>query len=455
VRKLRLCGILLCICSAAWAGDDATQAATQEPAINVPVSAGEPQDPSPERWSIHYQATSIGQTHGSFPSLYQGLRSLPAQRENRVSLTATLFLTYRWNDHFEFVVNPEIAGGKGLGDVAGVAGFVNGEIPRVAAATPSLYLARGYVRGTFALGSATEPVEGEANQAAGRRPVRRYTAIVGKFGLSDFFDDNTYSHDPRTQFINWSIMYNGAWDYPADVRGYTVGVVQEIAMRTWAVRAAVTTEPSMANGPDLDFRVTKNRGVVAEYEQRWAAGTHPGALRVLGYLNREAGGTFRLTEDQPGIPVLDPTRRNGAKKYGFGLNAEQQLGEYLGAFGRYGWSDGKTESWAFTQIDRSLSGGVSVKGALWKRRLDQVGLAAARNQLSGDQRSFLARGGTGFIVGDGRLNYQPEKIVEAYYCWNPVKTLALTLDYQRVVDPAYNRDRGPVRVYSLRVHLER
>ena len=461
MRKLCLYAILLCFSPAAFAGSDSGGAAPPETLTGKPVrpaqpqaTIDQPQDQKTERWSIHYQATSIGQTHGSFTSPYEGENSLPAHSENRVSLTSTLFVAFRLNDHFEFVVNPEIAGGKGFGAVTGIAGFTNGEIPRVASATPSLYLARGYMRNTFALGPEKQFVEGDVNQTGGMRPVRRYTSIVGKFGLSDFFDNNTYSHDPREQFMNWALMYNGAWDYPADVRGYTVGVMQELTMKTWSLRAAVTTEPTVAIGPTLDFRVAKNRGTVVEYEQRWAVQSHPGAFRVFGFLNREDAGTFRLTDNQIGAPSLDPTRRNGTEKYGVGLNMEQELAQYLGVFGRYGWSDGKTESWAFTQIDRSLSGGVSIKGGLWKRRNDHIGIGAVRNQLSGDQRSFLARGGMGFIIGDGRLNYRPEEIVEAYYSWRATKMLALTVDYQRIANPAYNQDRGPVSVYTLRVHID-
>ena len=181
-------------------------------------------DPSAERWSIHFQATSIGQHHGAFPSLYEGENSLPPRPENRVSLTATVFLTYRVNSWTELVVNPEIAGGKGFGDVTGIAGFPNGEIPRVATATPTAYLARAYLKNTWTLSPETETAESGPNLLSGRQPVRRFTLITGKFAITDFFDNNTYSHDPRTQFMNWALMSNGAWDYPADTRGYTSAV---------------------------------------------------------------------------------------------------------------------------------------------------------------------------------------------------------------------------------------
>ena len=359
-------------------------------------------------WSIHFQSTSIGDLHGGFPSPYKGAHSLPPHLERRVSLTATAFLATRLTRGLELVIDPELAGGEGFGNVTGIAGFPNGEIPRVASATPKPYLARGFIRATWGFGDENETVEQGPNQLAGERPVRRVTWTSGRFALTDMFDNNVYSHDPRSQFMNWSLMSNGAWDYPADVRGYTVGTAAELTMRRWSLRAAAAMEPTVANGADLDTRLAKNRGTVAEWEGRYAPLGHPGALRILGYWNREHAGTFREALPAGGIPDLTPTRRHGAKRYGFGLNLEQQITRDVGAFGRYGWSDGKTESWAFTQIDRSLSGGAVVQGRRWRRERDRAGVAAVRNQLSGDQRSFLGAGGLGFLLGDGRLNYRPE-----------------------------------------------
>jgi len=414
-----------------------------------------PANPSPERWNLHFQATSIGQHHGYFTSPYEGENSLPGHPESRVSLTATIFLSYRVDSWTELVFDPEVAGGKGFGQVTGIAGFTNGEIPRVSAATPALYLARAYIRNTWPLASATQVVEGGPNQLGGAQPVSRLTMITGKFAITDFFDNNTYSHDPRSQFMNWSLMSNGAWDYPADTRGYTIGTVQELVLRNWSLRAAAVMEPAEANGGTFDTRIAKNRGTAVEWERRYRLLGHSGALRVLGFENRERAGTFRDAALAGGGTDLASTRRPGTKKYGFGWNTEQEIIRDLGVFGRYGWSDGKTETWAFTQIDRSLSGGVSIPGRLWKRSGDTVGVAQVRNYLSGDDRSFLAAGGMGFIIGDGRLNYTPESITEAHYAWRATREWTFTLDYQHVVNPAYNRDRGPVSVGTLRVHWER
>ncbi len=408
-----------------------------------------------QRWNIHFQATSIAQHHWSFPSKYEGVNSLPSHPETRVSLTATAYLIMRLSRHVEIVINPELAGGKGFGGVTGIAGFTNGEIPRVAQAAPRPYLARGYLDFTWGIGKDTEPSESGANQLAGVRAQKRFRVIVGKFALTDYFDDNTYSHDPRTQFMNWAIMYNGAWDYPSDTRGYSVGTIQELVMRSWSLRLASVMEPTEANGPTFDTRVSKNRGEALEWELRYKPRSRLGKVRVLGYLNREDAGTFREALVAGGVPDLGPTRRPGTRKYGFCLNLEQALTSDVGLFGRYGWADGKTEAWTFTQIDRTISGGISVNGNRWKRPLDVVGVGAARNYLSGDQRAFLAGGGVGFIIGDGTLTYAPESIVEVYYAFRVAKCWTIASGYQHIQNPAYNRDRGPVSVASVRLHWER
>ncbi len=412
--------------------------------------------PSTERWSVHFQATSIGQYHGGFRSLYEGENSLPPHPESRVSLTTTVFLAFRVNNHIELVVNPEVAGGKGFGMVTGIAGFTNGEIPRVASATPKLYPARAFVRTVWPLGSESEIVEDGVNQIAGRVPTRRLTTVTGKFAVTDYFDNNIYSHDPRKQFMNWSLMYNGAWDYTADTRGYTAGTMEELTMRKWSLRLAHVLEPTTPNGPTFDFRAARNRGDVIEWERRYTPKGRFGALRILGFANREDAGTFREALLADGTTDIESTRRNGTLKYGLGLNMEQSITPEVGLFGRYGWSDGKTEAWAFTEIDRSLSGGVSIHGKLWRRKNDHIGIAGVRNYLSGDHRSFLAHGGLGFIIGDGRLDhYRPESIVEVYYSWHATKEWTITGDLQHVRNPAYNADRGPVSAGTIRLHWER
>ena len=434
-----------------------TEDATQAETLDARQAADPPETAGDSRWSLHFQTTSIGQHHWGFPALYSGVNSLSDRPESRVSLTGTVYLGLRLTKSTELVVDPEIAGGEGFSGVTGIAGFTNGEMPRVTTATPKLYPARMYLRQTWNLGGGTEAVADGANQTAGKEPARRISWTVGKFALTDFFDNNSYSDDPRTQFMNWAIMYNGAWDYAADTRGYTWGSVEEFASPHYSFRVASAMMPTAANGPHFDLHLGANRSEVAEWETDYSPGGKKGALRILGYANRSDAGTYReaLQLDGGGAPELGPTRRDGTLKYGFGANIEQALTNDVGVFARYGWNDGKTESFAFTEIDRTVSGGAVAAGRRWGRPADRVGIAAVQNFLSGDHRSFLAAGGTGFIIGDGRLNYAPESIVEAYYAFYAGAGFTTTLDYQQVWNPAYNQDRGPAPVLSLRLHWER
>jgi high affinity Mn2+ porin len=409
----------------------------------------------PERWNIHLQSTFVVQGHGSFKAPYTGENSLLPSPEADLSNTETFFLGFRLPYNTEFYVNPEIAGGRGMSGVVGIAGFPNGETTRIISAVPQLYLARFFVRHEWGIGDKSEEVESSANQLRGPQHSSRIALTAGKVAATDFFDDNAYSHDPRTQFLNWSLMYNGAWDYPADTRGYTFGLVGEIYRPRWALRAGTFMVATTANGPIFDKRFPENRGDAVEWEGNSSLWKHPGKLRVLAFMNHANMGSFReALHLKPVNPDLGMTRRPGTLKYGFGLNLEQALTSYLGIFGRFGWNDGKRESWMFTQIDRTASMGLSIHGVWWKRKNDVVGLAAVRNAISGDQRSFLAAGGLGFIIGDGRLNPGSEFIVETYYAWTLHKYFTLTADYQHVNNPAYNKDRGPVSVFAARLHFE-
>jgi len=421
------------------------------------VSAQEPAEPPAERWNLFYQATSIGQYHGTFRSPYQGPFSLQNTMERDASLTTTLFLGLRLAKNTRLYFDPEIAGGKGFSGVNGLANSSNGELPRVASATPKPYIARLYVSQDFALGSETEFLEGDANQLAGARPVKRYTVTAGRFTLTDFFDNNRYTHDPRSQFIGWAVMYNGAWDYPADVRGYTWGLVHELHTRNWSLRYASAAMPRVANGLRFDRRLLRNRGDVFEIERRWETAGRQGALRLMNYENRANAGTYAeaLRQATAGsAPDVAATRRNGTLKYGFGINAEQEVAAGIGIFARLGWSDGKTESFAFTAIDRLATGGVSVNGRRWRRPFDTVATEVTVGGISGVHALYLARGGHDFLIGDGRLQYGPETISESYYNARILPWLFASIDLQHVTNPAYNQDRGPVWIPSLRLHIE-
>ncbi|HEV3331186.1 MAG TPA: carbohydrate porin [Bryobacteraceae bacterium] len=411
-----------------------------------------------ERWNLFYQATSIGDHHGTFPSPYAGPFSLQDYPERDVSLTTTLFLGLRLERNTQLYFDPEIAGGKGFSGVNGMANSPNGELPRVASATPKPYLARLYVSHDFGFGDEKELVESDPNQLAGARPMNRYTVTIGRFTVTDFFDNNRYTHDPRTQFIGWAIMYNGAWDYPADTRGYTWGWVHELHTKHWSFRYASAAMPRVANGLRFDRRLFRDRGDVIEGEYRYEVRKHPGAVRLLGYQNHADAGTYadsiQLAKQNGGVPDITATRRVGTLKYGTGLSFDQELTKDIGVFGRLGWSDGKTESFAFTAMDRLATGGVSITGQRWHRKDDTVATELTAAGLAAVHSQYLALGGHDFLIGDGALRYGPEYVWESYYSARLFPGFFVSFDLQHVNNPAYNRDRGPLWIESLRLHVE-
>jgi high affinity Mn2+ porin len=414
--------------------------------------------PASENWNLYYQATSIGQTHGTFNAPYTGPLSLQDYRENDVSLTTTLFFDVRLAKNLQFVFDPEIAGGKGFSGVNGLANPSNGELPRVATATPKPYIARLYLTYDFGFGAEKEHVESDDNQLAGDRPMVRYTVTAGRFSLTDFFDNNAYTHDPRSQFMTWAVMYNGAWDYPADTRGYTWGWVHELHTRNWSWRYGSGAEPTFANGARFDRRLFVDRGDVFEGERRYTLGKHAGTIRLLQYFNHTHAGSYadaiRLGEQTGTTPSVDAVKHFGALKYGTGLNLEQEVTHDAGFFIRLGWNDGKTQDYAFTAIDRLASGGVSVKGSKWKRKNDVAATSFTASGISGVHAVYLAQGGLDFLIGDGRLNYTPEYVWESYYSARLFPGFFATFDLQHDSNPAFNHDRGPVWIESLRLHME-
>ncbi len=408
-----------------------------------------------EKLNLHFQSTGIVQGHGRFASSYAGQNSLSPKPEIRPSLTSTLFIGGRLWLGGEIYINPELTGGYGLSGALGIAGFPNGEIYRIGYPKPVIFIARLFIRQTFGLGGPREFVEHDANQLAGNRHVSRITVTIGKFSVIDLFGDNAYSHDPRTQFMNWALMAHGAWDYPADTRGYTWGIIVDYNQHSWALRASIVMVPTYANGPVLDTRVNKAHAEALELESRYLLFQHPGKLRLLAFANTANMGTYRTTINTSSYGMdITKSRWDGTVKYGLGINTEQELTKDLGAFTRFSWNDGKTETWAFTEIDRSFSLGLLAKGRSWKRPDDNLGLAILVNGLSKDHADYLTAGGYGFIIGDGALNYALEKITEAYYLFEVIEGVSLTADYQWVTNPAYNRDRGPVSIWTLRLHYE-
>ena len=274
--------------------------------------------------------------------------------------------------------------------------------------------------------------------------------------MADFFDGNEFSHDPRTQFMNWSLMDNGAWDYPANTRGYVLGAFTELGQPNWTLRFAFTMVTTTANGAIWDAKIQKANTQTLEYERRYTINGQKGTVRVLGFLNNGKFGNYtQAIAQNPTAPVVDTTQAYGRHKYGFGISADQYLSKDFGVFAKASYNDGHTETWFFTEIDRSLSFGGVLKGSSWKRSDDELGLAFVGNGLSAPHRDYLADGGYGFLIGDGKLNYSPEMIAELYYKVNAFqKKFWLTPDYQFILHPAYNADRGPVNVFSLRAHIE-
>jgi high affinity Mn2+ porin len=413
--------------------------------------------PPSERWNLFYQATSIGDYHGSFPSPYSGQFSLHNTPERDVSLTTTLFLGFRLGGA-QFYFDPEIAGGRGFSGVNGIANSPNGELPRVASATPKPYVARAYITYDFGFGDEREEVESEENQLGGTRPMTRYSITAGRFTVTDFFDNNRYTHDPRTQFMAWGTMYNGAWDYPADTRGYTWGWVHEFHTRNWSLRYGSAAEPRVANGLRFDRRLLRDRGDMVEGEVRHSIHGHQGTVRLMGsWLHTDSGSyaeALKVSALTGGQPDVAAVHRPGTLKYGVGISADQEIRKDVGVFLRLGWNDGKTESFAFTAIDRLTTAGVSVTGTRWKRAEDTVATELTVGGLSGVHASYLAHGGYDFLIGDGRLNYAPEYTWESYYSARLFPGFFASIDLQHVANPAYNQDRGPVWIPSLRFHME-
>jgi len=427
------------------------------PAIIVATVPLPAQD-SVETASSHFQLTVIQQAHAPFRAPYSGRNSLQPTAENVLSITSTLFLGTRLWKGGEIYFDPELAGGGGVSGTEGVAGFPNGEVYRVDNPAPKVFIARLFFRHTVALGEGTEYAASGQNRVAGDVPVPRLTITAGKFSLTDIFDDNRYSHDARTQFLNWALWSGAAWDYAADTRGYDWGVAAELHRPDVDVRCAAVMVPTYANGPYFDHNIGRAYSLNAEVVPRYTIGAMEGRVHVIGFLNHAFMGSYRqalaLAAAGGTAPDIDATNAYSSK-YGFVLSLEQSLGGDLGLFSRLSWNDGRTETWTFTEIDRSFQAGVSLGGAAWGRSADNAGIAWVVNALSDDHRDYLAAGGYGFIIGDGALRYGPEHIVEDFYAVQVLPWFTVTLDDQLIVNPAYNRDRGPlVHLVALRGHAE-
>jgi high affinity Mn2+ porin len=411
-------------------------------------------DPESDRWEIHGQTTFLPQGYPAFHAPYSGPNSLTPAPQLQQTWSNSLFLNARLWEGGEVYYNPELLQGFGLNDTVGVAGFPSGEAQKSNFPYPHYNTSRLFVRQTFGFGGEQEELASGPTQLASKVDVSRLTLQAGKFAVPDIFDGNAYAKDARKDFMNWSIWAPGAFDYSADKVGLTYGATAEFNQKQWALRSGYFLMQSVSNANSFDTKVFERGTYVLELETRYSLFSQPGKLRTIAWLNSAFSGSYRETLDNPAFELDIAQTRRGRIKYGYIINLEQALSDEVGLFGRWSWNDGKTEIMAFTDIDASLSLGLSLKGAKWGRPDDVIGIAGAINALSRDHRDFIAAGGLGILIGDGQLNYRRERILETYYAFAINKQLTLTADYQLVTNPAYNADRGPVHIFSGRLHGE-
>ncbi|MCP4621316.1 MAG: outer membrane beta-barrel protein [Bradyrhizobium sp.] len=411
-------------------------------------------DPESNRWEIHGQTTYLPQGYPAFRAPYTGTNSLTPAPQAQATWSNSLFLNMRLWDGGEVYFNPELVQGFGLNDTVGLGGFPNGEAQKSNFPYPHYNTSRLFFRQTFGFGGEQEELPSGQFQLANKVDVNRLTIQVGKFPVLDVFDGNAFAKDTRKDFMNWSMWAPGAFDYAADKVGLTYGVSAELNQKQWALRTGYFLMDSVSNSNSFDMKIFQRGTYALELETRYSLFSLPGKLRTIAWLNSAFSGSYRETLDNPALNLDIAQTRAGRIKYGYVVNLEQALADDLGWFGRWSWNDGKTEIMAFTDIDASLSTGLSIKGTKWGRPDDVIGIGGAINALSRDHRDFIAAGGLGVLIGDGALNYQRERILETYYAYALTKAITLTADYQFVTNPAYNADRGPVHIFSGRLHGE-
>jgi high affinity Mn2+ porin len=419
-----------------------------------PQNATNSTPPDSQLWNLHIQSTAGAQGHPSFPAEYTGLNSLTPGAQVRDTISVDVTGGVRLWRGGEFFADVLVWQGYGLSKTLGLAGFPNGEAYRIGKTYPDAYVCRAFIRETIGLGGGKEAADDTPTELRGTQDVRRLTFTVGHFSAIDLFDNNAYAKDSRSQFMDWTLITNGAWDYPADSLGFTNGAMVELNSRAWAGRLGIFQVSEIANGMRMDWNLAKAWSAVAEVERRYSPKGHAGAIRLLAYDQRAHMGNYDETLNNPRLGENITLTAAYRYKYGFGINLEQEIRKNLGAFARLGWSDGKNQTWEFTDVDRTATAGLSLKGTWWRRPEDTVGLVEAVNGISAAHRQFLAAGGLGITVGDGALDYRSERVVETYYNWKIAKHYWLTGDYQFAQNPAYNHVRGPVDLFALRFHTE-
>ena len=426
------------------------------------------------RYFIAGQGNIVFQAHGPFHSPYDGPNSLLSRGEYKVSLVGTLFLGYELLKnparHLDAIYDEESAGGRGISEALGLAGFTNLDVVRNPTLGPVPYLARVQLHGTFGLSDKMVEADRGPFSLATEVPERRLELRVGKMGLPDTFDLNSVGTDSHLQFLNWTTDNNGAWDYAADTRGYTYGAIAEYDDKNWSARYGLALMPTVANGIDMDWDLRRASGQNAEFEWRGnllgglVSPDRKGTVRVLSYANHAHMGLYRdavnnYLAGKIAAPDITTVEKFGAVKYGFGLNFDQELTANLRAFGRFGWNEGQHESYAYTEVDQTIEfgGDYSLANGLFglpRRPNDKLGLAFVSNAIKRDHQEYLKLGGLGFLLGDGKLNYAREDILEGYYTVHTWRGLFYALDAQYINHPGYNQDRGPVLVESVRMHID-
>jgi high affinity Mn2+ porin len=407
-------------------------------------------------WQFSGQATYVDQYHPAFNAPYSGANSLNPASSNNETADITLFAGHRLWNGAEFWINPEIDQGYGLSNTLGIAGFPSGEAYKIGANAPYLRIPRAFVRQVFNTGGEMQAVDAAPNQLAENTTADNLTLTVGKFSVVDIFDTNTYAHDPRGDFLNWAVIDGGAFDYAADSWGFTNGIVLEWNTGDWTLRGGLFQMSDVPNAKIAGYHFHDFMSV-AELEQRHKWLGHPGKIKLLVYADRASMGTYTdalaLAQANGATPNTALVRQYRTDP-GFVVNVEQEVAQYVGVFARASAHNGSYEAYEFSDIDRSLSAGVSLQGALWGRAADKAGVAVAVNAISSSAQQYFADGGMGILIGDGKLDYAREQIAEVYYAFKVMDKVTLTADCQRVDNPAYNQDRGPVNVYALRLHAE-
>ncbi len=417
-----------------------------------------------DRYWLSGQANIIFQGNLPFHSPYVGTNSFRGASEYKTSLLGTFYTELRPTNSIRYntdlILDLESTGGRGLSQALGLAGFTNLDVVRNPTLSTAPYLARYQIHQVIGLSNETTPQEPSFFALAPSVPVRRIEIRLGKMTLPDFFDFNNIGSDSHLQFMNWTADNNGAWDFAANTRGYTVGGMAEYDDRIWSLRYGIFAMPTVANGMDLDWDWRRAHGHNGEFELRHSfVPKRKGMEHLLFYANLAHMGSYREavdaylagTDTTPNILLHE---HYGALKYGFGYNAEQELTENLRIFGRFGWNEGQYESYAYTEVDQTVEAGADYAGNRWHRPADKVGLAVVSNAIKRDHQNYLKLGGLGFLLGDGNLNYSRENIVESYYNWHAWRGLFYAVDVQHINNPGYNRDRGPVWVGSVRAHVD-